>query len=79
MQFWRRFPYTPFGRSELARSPSYGIGDLRGDVLGGISAGVVSLPIAMGFGILSGLARPRDSTARSRRRWSLPSLAEREV
>ncbi|MDE2968441.1 MAG: SulP family inorganic anion transporter [Chloroflexota bacterium] len=28
---------------------------MRGDLLGGITAGVVSLPIAMGYGILSGL------------------------
>ena len=55
MQLWRRFANTPFGRSDLARLPSYGIADLRGDVLGGITAGVVSLPIAMGYGILSGL------------------------
>ena len=37
------------------RRPSYGVADLRGDVLGGLTAGVVSLPIAMGYGILSGL------------------------
>ena len=37
------------------RRPNYGVADLRGDVLGGLTAGVVSLPIAMGYGILSGL------------------------
>ena len=35
--------------------PTYSTADLRGDLLGGITAGVVSLPIAMGYGILSGL------------------------
>ena len=43
------------GPSLSLRRPSYGVADLRGDVLGGITAGVVSLPIAMGYGILSGL------------------------
>ena len=38
-----------------ARRPNYGMDDFRGDLLGGITAGVVSLPIAMGYGILSGL------------------------
>lgn len=35
--------------------PTYSTADLRGDLLGGITSGVVSLPIAMGYGILSGL------------------------
>ena len=38
-----------------ARQARYGPADLRGDVLGGVTAGVVSLPLAMGYGVLSGL------------------------
>ena len=34
---------------------SYGLADLRGDVLGGITAGSISLPTAMGYGVISGL------------------------
>lgn len=34
---------------------AYALSVFRGDMLGGITAGVVSLPIAMGYGILSGL------------------------
>ena len=30
-------------------------GTLRGDVFGGITAGVVALPLALGFGVASGL------------------------
>ena len=33
----------------------YGLNDLRGDVLGGLTAAGVALPAAMGFGVLSGL------------------------
>ena len=34
---------------------NYGLGDLRGDLLGGISACSVTLPAAVGYGVLSGL------------------------
>ena len=34
---------------------NYGLSDLRGDVLGGITAGGITLPIAIGYGVLSGL------------------------
>ena len=46
---------APASLALSARRPSYGMDDFRGDLLGGITAGVVSLPIAMGYGILSGL------------------------
>lgn len=46
---------APASLALRARRPSYGMDDFRGDLLGGITAGVVSLPIAMGYGILSGL------------------------
>ena len=37
------------------RPEGYGVDDLRGDLIGGLLAGVTSIPFAMGFGILSGL------------------------
>ena len=37
------------------RRINYGLADLRGDVLGGISAGGVVLPVAIGYGVISGL------------------------
>jgi len=55
MQLRKRFAHTSVLRSGVTRLPNYGREDLRGDLLGGITAGVVSLPIATGFGILSGL------------------------
>ncbi len=39
----------------IPRRINYGLADLRGDVLGGLTAGGVTLPVAMGYGILSGL------------------------
>ena len=39
----------------IPRRVSYGLSDLRGDVLGGITAGGITLPIAIGYGVLSGL------------------------
>ena len=39
----------------LPRSINYGLNDLRGDVLGGLTASGLTLPAAMGFGVLSGL------------------------
>ena len=39
----------------MPRRINYGIADLRGDVLGGLTAGGVVLPVAMGYGVLSGL------------------------
>ena len=54
-QIWERLTKASIGRSLSVERPSYGIEDFRGDVLGGITAGVVSLPIALGYGILSGL------------------------
>ncbi len=50
---------SPTGRplrpSLRLRPPGYGLDDLRGDLIGGLLAGVTSIPFAMGFGILSGL------------------------
>ncbi|MCY3734272.1 MAG: SulP family inorganic anion transporter [Chloroflexi bacterium] len=37
------------------RPPGYGFDELRGDIVGGLLAGVTSIPFAIGFGILSGL------------------------
>jgi len=37
------------------RPEGYGLDDLRGDLIGGLLAGVTSIPFAIGFGILSGL------------------------
>lgn len=37
------------------RQFNYGLADLRGDVLGGITAGSISLPTAIGYGVISGL------------------------
>ena len=34
---------------------NYGLADLRGDVLGGGTAASVVLPVAMGYGVISGL------------------------
>ncbi len=42
-------------RAAIPGQFSYGIADLRGDVLGGITAGSISLPTAMGYGVISGL------------------------
>ena len=39
----------------IPRRVNYGLSDLRGDVLGGITAGGITLPIAIGYGVLSGL------------------------
>ena len=39
----------------IPRRIDYGMSDLRGDVLGGITAGGIILPVAIGFGVLSGL------------------------
>ncbi|MDE2745134.1 MAG: SulP family inorganic anion transporter [Chloroflexota bacterium] len=37
------------------RPRGYGLDDLRGDLIGGLLAGVTSIPFAIGFGMLSGL------------------------
>ena len=39
----------------VPRRIDYGLADLRGDVLGGITAGGLVLPLAVGYGVLSGL------------------------
>ena len=39
----------------LPRRINYGLHDLRGDLLGGLTASGVTLPPAMGYGVLSGL------------------------
>ncbi len=39
----------------MPRRPNYGLANLRGDVLGGITAGSVTLPTAMGYGVITGL------------------------
>ncbi len=41
--------------SALPGQFSYGLSDLRGDVFGGITAGSISLPTAIGYGVISGL------------------------
>ena len=38
-----------------SRRPSYGLSDLKGDVFGGIVSAVMMVPVALGFGVLSGL------------------------
>ena len=42
-------------RAAIPGQFSYGLADLRGDVFGGITAGSISLPTAMGYGVISGL------------------------
>ena len=37
------------------RRPAYGLRDLKGDVFGGIVSAVMMVPVALGFGVLSGL------------------------
>ena len=37
------------------RRPSYGLRDLKGDVFGGMVSAVMMVPVALGFGVLSGL------------------------
>ena len=49
MNIKRRFPVS------IPRQFNYGLANLRGDVLGGITAGSISLPTAMGYGLISGL------------------------
>ena len=39
----------------VPRRITYGVNDLRGDVLGGLTAAGVALPAAMGYGVLAGL------------------------
>ena len=39
----------------IPRRVNYGLNDLRGDVLGGLTASGVALPAAMGYGVLAGL------------------------
>lgn len=39
----------------IPRRVNYGLSDLRGDVLGRVTTGGIILPIAMGYGVLSGL------------------------
>ena len=39
----------------IPRGVNYGLADLRGDVFGGITAGGITLPVAIGYGVLSGL------------------------
>ena len=41
--------------ASLPRRINYGLADLRGDAFGGITAGALMLPQAMGYGIVSGL------------------------
>ena len=51
-----RSPTGRFVRPSLRpRPPRYGLDDLRGDLIGGLLAGVTSIPFAIGFGMLSGL------------------------
>ena len=51
------FNWFPSARAPAAiRSRiNYGLSDLRGDVFGGLTAGGIALPFAMGYGALSGL------------------------
>ena len=39
----------------IPRRIDYGLNDLRGDVIGGVTSGAVALPAALGYGVLSGL------------------------
>ena len=39
----------------MPRQINYGLADLRGDVFGGLTATGVALPVAMGYGVISGL------------------------
>ena len=39
----------------IPRRINYGLGNLRGDVFGGITAGSIALPTAIGYGVISGL------------------------
>ena len=40
----------------MSRSPrSYGLADLTGDVFGGVVSAGMMVPVALGFGVLSGL------------------------
>ena len=39
----------------MPRQINYGLADLRGDVFGGITASGIALPVAMGYGVISGL------------------------
>ena len=39
----------------MPRRFSYGLADFRGDVLGGVTAGSIALPTAMGYGVITGL------------------------
>ena len=41
--------------SQFPRQFNYGLADLRGDVFGGITAGSIALPTAIGYGVISGL------------------------
>ncbi len=41
--------------ASVPRRIDYGLNDLRGDVLGGLTASGVALPAAMGYGVLAGL------------------------
>ena len=45
----RRWPFF------FPRQVGYGLADLRGDVFGGITAGSIALPAAIGYGVISGL------------------------
>ena len=39
----------------MPRQINYGLADLRGDVFGGLTASGIALPVAMGYGVISGL------------------------
>ena len=41
--------------STIPRRISYGLPELRGDVVGGITAGIMALPVSLSYGVLSGL------------------------
>ena len=45
----------PFAKIPRLRRPQYNLRTLRGDVLGGITAAVVGLPVALAFGLAAGL------------------------
>ena len=49
---WERYLRLP---AVIPRRIEYGLNDLRGDVFGGITAGGITLPVAIGYGVLSGL------------------------
>jgi sulfate permease, SulP family len=47
-------PFTHYSRGEPAMQSGYSLNTFRGDFFGGLTAGVVALPLALAFGVASG-------------------------